>query len=131
MRKMKLLIFLCVMIIVTLCGCGSKETVLTTEKEPITESSTGVPSGQIEQPQIFYNGNLYKYYATGRDQKLPEGFEKVATIEVVDMTKVPTEHLYATGVDLSMGQAIYASETNDSKIYVEYDTGFAAFRTEK
>lgn len=35
------------------------------------ENSTGMDRGVIEQPQVMYNGKMYYYFATGRDEALP------------------------------------------------------------
>ena len=64
------------------------------------ETSTGVESGIIEQPQVMYDGHIYYYNATGRDEKLPEGYEIAGTIKKVDSKDYPAENFAAAGVDL-------------------------------
>ncbi len=91
------------------------------------EASTGVESGIIEQPQVMYDGHIYYYNATGRDEKLPEGYESAGTIEKVDSKDYPTENFAAAGVDLEVGQEIYISKADGNVIYLKYDSGYARF----
>lgn len=91
------------------------------------ETSTGVESGIIEQPQVMYDGHIYYYNATGRDEKLPEGYEIVGTIKRVDSKDYPAENFAAAGVDLEAGQEIYISTTEKNVIYLKYDSGYARF----
>lgn len=91
------------------------------------ETSTGVESGIIEQPQVIYDGHIYYYNATGRDEKLPEGYEIAGTIKRVDSKDYPAENFAAAGVDLEAGQEIYISTTEKNVIYLKYDSGYARF----
>lgn len=91
------------------------------------ETSTGVESGIIEQPQVMYDGHIYYYNATGRDEKLPEGYEIAGTIKRVDSKDYPAENFAAAGVDLEAGQEIYISTTEKNVIYLKYDSGYARF----
>lgn len=91
------------------------------------ETSTGVESGMIEQPQVMYDGHIYYYNATGRDEKLPEGYEIAGTIKRVDSKDYPAENFAAAGVDLEAGQEIYISTTEKNVIYLKYDSGYARF----
>lgn len=91
------------------------------------ETSTGVESGIIEQPQVMYDGHIYYYNATGRDEKLPEGYEIAGTIKKVDSKDYPAENFAAAGVDLEAGQEIYISTTEKNVIYLKYDSGYARF----
>ena len=63
-------------------ACGSSEGNVSGTNG--VETSTGVESGMIEQPQVMYDGYIYYYNATGRDEDLPEGYESVGAIEKVD-----------------------------------------------
>ena len=91
------------------------------------ETSTGVESGIIEQPQVMYDGHIYYYNATGRDEKLPEGYEIAGTIKRVDSKDYPAENFAAAGVDLEAGPEIYISTTEKNVIYLKYDSGYARF----
>lgn len=91
------------------------------------ETSTGVESGIIEQPQVMYDGHIYYYNATGRDEKLPEGYEIAGTIKRVDSKDYPAENFAAAGVDLEARQEIYISTTEKNVIYLKYDSGYARF----
>lgn len=91
------------------------------------ETSTGVESGMIEQPQVMYDGYIYYYNATGRDEKLPEGYEIAGTIKKVDSKDYPAENFAAAGVDIEAGQEIYISTTEKNVIYLKYDSGYARF----
>ena len=91
------------------------------------ETSTGVESGIIEQPQVMYDGHIYYYNATGRDEKLPEGYEIAGTIKRVDSKDYPAENFAAAGVDLEAGQEIYISTTEKNVMYLKYDSGYARF----
>lgn len=91
------------------------------------ETSTGVESGMIEQPQVMYDGYIYYYNATGRDEDLPEGYESVGAIEKVDSKDYPAENFAAAGVDIEIGQEIYISKEEKNVIYLKYDSGYARF----
>ena len=48
-----------------------------------TENTGGV-SGEIEQPQIMYNQQVYYYYATGFNDVLLENYLKVGEVKAVN-----------------------------------------------
>lgn len=91
------------------------------------ETSTGLHRGVIEQPQVMYNGKMYYYFATGRDEALPEGYESAGVIDTVDRSDPPTKNYSAAGIDLEIGQEIYVSEAEKNVIYLKYDSGYARF----
>lgn len=74
-------IFICAaaLSIMACTACGSSEGNVSGTNG--VETSTGVESGMIEQPQVMYDGYIYYYNATGRDEKLPEGYEIAGTIK--------------------------------------------------
>ena len=106
-------------------ACGSSEGNVSGTNG--VETSTGVESGMIEQPQVMYDGYIYYYNATGRDEDLPEGYESVGAIEKVDSKDYPAENFAAAGVDIEIGQEIYISTTEKNVIYLKYDSGYARF----
>ena len=120
-------IFICVaaLSIMACTACGSSEGNVSGTNG--VETSTGVESGMIEQPQVMYDGYIYYYNATGRDEKLPEGYEIAGTIKKVDSKDYPAENFAAAGVDLEAGQEIYISTTEKNVIYLKYDSGYARF----
>ena len=77
-------IFICAaaLSIMACTACGSSEGNVSGTNG--VETSTGVESGMIEQPQVMYDGYIYYYNATGRDEKLPEGYEIAGTRKKVD-----------------------------------------------
>ena len=93
----------------------------------MVENSTGLNRGVIEQPQVMYNGKMYYYFATGRDEALPEGYESAGVIDTVDSGDPPTKNYSAAGVDLKIGQEIYISKAEKNVIYLKYDSGYARF----
>ena len=120
-------IFICAaaLSIMACTACGSSEGNVSGTNG--VETSTGVESGMIEQPQVMYDGYIYYYNATGRDEKLPEGYEIAGTIKKVDSKDYPAENFAAAGVDLEAGQDIYISTTEKNVIYLKYDSGYARF----
>lgn len=106
-------------------ACGSSEGNVSGTNG--VETSTGVESGMIEQPQVMYDGYIYYYNATGRDEKLPEGYEIAGTIKKVDSKDYPAENFAAAGVDIEIGQEIYISTAEKNVIYLKYDSGYARF----
>lgn len=106
-------------------ACGSSEGNVSGTNG--AETSTGVESGMIEQPQVMYDGYIYYYNATGRDEDLPEGYESVGAIEKVDSKDYPAENFAAAGVDIEIGQEIYISKEEKNDIYLKYDSGYARF----
>ncbi len=91
------------------------------------ETPTGYPDGEIQQPQIRYNGKLYFYFATGFYEPLPGGYIYVGAVEAVDNVKTPQDDLSGARVDV--GQKIYANEADAETIYVKYESGYAKFST--
>ncbi len=103
--------------VLALVGCGHQN-----ESPP---TPTGYPTGEIQQPQIMYNGQVYFYFATGFDEPLPDGYELVGSIAVVDNDNAPTENFHGASVELE--QEVYASEANPETVYVKYEKGYAQF----
>jgi len=91
-----------------------------------TENTGGI-SGEIEQPQIMYNQQVYYYYATGFNDVLPENYLKVGEVKAVNNKEKPTEDFMACRLDI--GQAIYANVEQDisNPIYLQYEDGYAQF----
>ena len=120
-------IFICAaaLSIMACTACGSSEG--NVSRTNGVETSTGVESGMIEQPQVMYDGYIYYYNATGRDEDLPEGYESVGAIEKVDSKDYPAENFAAAGVDIEIGQEIYISKEEKNVIYLKYDSGYAQF----
>lgn len=120
-------IFICAaaLSIMACTACGSSEGNVSGTNG--VETSTGVESGMIEQPQVMYDGYIYYYNATGRDEKLPEGYEIAGTIKKVDSKDYPAENFAAAGVDIEIGQEIYISKEEKNFIYLKYDSGYARF----
>ncbi len=120
-------IFICAaaLSIMACTACGSSEGNVSGTNG--VETSTGVESGMIEQPQVMYDGYIYYYNATGRDEDLPEGYESVGAIEKVDSKDYPAENFAAAGVDIEIGQEIYISKEEKNVIYLKYDSGYAQF----
>lgn len=110
LKKLLPLFVLCLL----LTACGADHT-----------APTGVPHGQIEQPQLMYGGQIYYYYATGFDEPLPPGFECVGAVERVGPCAKPAEDF--TGCQLEMGQKLFADAVFPSIIYVQYGEGYARF----
>lgn len=111
--------------IMACAACGSSEGNVSGTNG--VETSTGVESGMIEQPQVMYDGYIYYYNATGRDEDLPEGYESVGAIEKVDSKDYPAENFAAAGVDIEIGQEIYVSKEEKNVMYLKYDSGYARF----
>ena len=91
-----------------------------------TENTGGI-SGEIEQPQIMYNQQVYYYYATGFNDVLPENYLKVGEVKALNNKEKPTEDFMACRLDI--GQAIYANVEQDisNPIYLQYEDGYAQF----
>ena len=102
-----------------LIGCVKKT------EENITP--TGYPTGEIQQPQIMYNEQIYLYFATGFDKPLPDGYMLVGTVESVDDTNGPEKDF--AGARVEVGQEIYADLKVSNLIYVKYEKGYAEFKT--
>lgn len=117
--------------VMTMCtACGNSDGDVSGANGNVTsmvENSTGLNRGVIEQPQVMYNGKMYYYFATGRDEALPEGYESAGVIDTVDRGDPPTKNYSAAGVDLKIGQEIYISKAEKNVIYLKYDSGYARF----
>ncbi len=87
----------------------------------IVDSPTGVGAVEIELPQIWLNGKLFRYSNQGFSDKLPDGFTKAGTIKHVDVRKLPEEDFVATGADLKVGMAVYTCEKYPHHLFVEYN----------
>lgn len=70
---------------------------------------------------------MYYYFATGRDEALPDGYESAGVIDTVDRSDPPTKNYSAAGIDLKIGQEIYISKEAKNVIYLKYDSGYARF----
>ena len=116
MKKL-IALFLTWICVLSLAGCGHQNADSTTP--------TGYPTGKIQQPQILYNGQVYFYFATGFAEPLPDGYELVGSISVVDNDNEPTEDFHGARVEL--GQEVYASEANTDMVYMKYEKGYAQF----
>lgn len=116
MRNGYLVVLLLVGVLSACQAGGSKDVSLT---------PTGYPSEEVQRITVYYNGDLYWYTSNGFDQPLEDGFEKVGEVENVDNQEYPDEEF--GGTRLEAGQEIYASPEDSSKIYVKYDSGYAAF----
>ena len=113
--KMCIVFFLTMFCLLGLSGC-------TADNKDIVP--TGYSSGEVQRPQIMYNGIIYFYTANGFDNPLPEGFELVGEVNKVDNKQEPSADWNGSRVDV--GQKIYASD-DASAIYLEYEMGYAEF----
>ena len=93
------------------------------KEEPTTP--TGYPSGELQQPQIMYDGLIYYYFATGFDEPLPDGYECVGEVAEVDNVNIPQNDFQGARVELM--QEIYVLPGIHDTIYVKYDSGYARF----
>ena len=93
-------------------------------KEAAT-TPTGYPSGEVQQPQILYDGLLYYYFATGFAEPLPAGYESIGNVEAVDNENTPTSDYH--GARVEPGQEIYVLPGIHDAIYVKYENGYARF----
>lgn len=116
MRKVLCLVVILCSLYLCACDNGSSNENLT---------PTGYPTGEIQQPQIMYNGQIYYYYATGFDEPLPNGYAHVGSVADVDNINEPEEDLH--GARVTLEQEVYANETNQDSIYIKYEKGFAEF----
>lgn len=114
-----------VLSIMACTACGSSDEYISSADR--RETSTGLQRGVIEQPQVMYNGKMYYYFATGRDEALPDGYESAGVIDTVDRSDPPTKNYSAAGIDLKIGQEIYISKEEKNVIYLKYDSGYARF----
>ncbi|MBQ7001354.1 MAG: hypothetical protein IJN67_09980 [Oscillospiraceae bacterium] len=90
---------------------------------------TGYPSGEIQQPQIMYDGLRYFYFATGFDEPLPDGYEYVGEVEAIDHEIAPQADFHGARVEL--GQEIYGLPGIHDTIFVQYEDGYARFSLKK
>ncbi|MBQ7922118.1 MAG: M56 family metallopeptidase [Clostridia bacterium] len=88
-------------------------------------AETGYPTGEIQQPQIMLNGQIYFYSATGFDEPLPAGFDYVGSITGIDNINGPQEDFQGARVELK--QEIYADKNNTDIVYLKYENGFAKY----
>lgn len=121
MKKATALLFALTCVFV-LAACGR-------QIDDNTDTETGYPSGEIQQPQIMYDGQIYFYFATGFDEPLPDGYEYVGSITGVDNVNEPKEDFYGARIELE--QEVYASGTYVDTIYVKYENGYARFTIRK
>jgi len=115
-----------------LVACGSNETDYAETVENRTDESTtptGFPSGEVQQPQIMYTGQIYYYFATGFDEPLPDGYSCAGMVEVVDNEHIPESE--CQGARVEWGQEIYALPGVHDTIYVKYENGYARFSLKK
>ena len=117
--KRWLALILTVLCLIAVAGCSRSNEGATAQ--------TGYPSGEVQQPQVMYQGKLYFYFATGFDEPLPDGYEYAGSIETVDNINGAVQDFWGARVDV--GQKIYASDDNSAVIYVEYKNGYARFFT--
>lgn len=120
-------IFICAaaLSIMACTACGSSEGNVSGTNG--VETSTGVESGMIEQPQVMYDGYIYYYNATGRDEKLPEGYEIAGTIKRSTAKTILQRILRQQAWILKLDRRIYISTTEKNVIYLKYDSGYARF----
>lgn len=111
------------LVLVLVCVLGLAGCVYQKEENP---SPTGYPSGEIQQPQLMYNEQLYFYFATGFDESVPDGYIYAGVIEAVDNQNEPEIDFHGAKVEL--GQEVYADENNLDSIYIKYDSGYAEFK---
>jgi len=119
LKKLNLLIFMAGIILLTACKNNNID----------AKISTGYAANEIDQPQLMYNGNIFYYWATGFDEKLPEGYIIADTIEHVDNENPPSENFNGARVDTE--QEIYYSDSDNTLVYVKYENGYAKFSLEE
>lgn len=112
-KKRFLLLILSFLLSVCCIACGNGA-------EP-----TGCPAGEIEQPQVMVDGQVYYYRATGFDEPLPDGYEYAGCVDKVDNEAAPSQDF--SGCRLEKGQDIYTNPEIHDVIYLRYDSGFARF----
>ena len=123
---MKKMIALLLVLMLLLVGCSEKADVINAEEEnEITITPTGYPTGEVQQPQVVYDGLVYYYFATGFDEPLPSGYNCVGIVEVVDNDNPPKYDFHGSRVEV--GQEIYISLGVYGTIYVKYEDGYARF----
>lgn len=119
-RTLGMFSMLCLLCMLILGPCVKTE-------EPSEENltPTGYPSGELQQKQVMYNGQIYYYGATGFDEPLPDGFEHVGAIEKVDNVHEPEEDF--CGARVEVDQEVYANAEHADTIYLKYEKGYAKF----
>lgn len=117
----------CVCLFIVICalvGCGYKKeaemNISTTTHEQYTDQ-TGLPSGMIQQTQVFYNDNLYKLYLVDNLSELPPGFIEAGSINAVTPYNTPGEELVGAGPDVYEGQKVYSCPDYNSAILLQND----------
>lgn len=123
---------LAVICLFSLVGCGSNGidyAEVVENRTDVATTPTGLPSEEVQQPQIMYNGEIYYYFATGFDEPLPDGYSCVGMVEVVDNEHTPESECH--GARVEMGQEIYALPGVHDTIYVKYENGYARFSLKK
>ena len=132
MKKL-IALFLILTCVLGLAACDSNETDYAETAENRTDVSstpTGVPSGEVQQPQIMYTGLVYSYFATGFDEPLPDGYSCAGMVEeVVENGHTPESE--CQGASVEWGQEIYALPGVHDTIYVKYENGYARFSLKK
>lgn len=121
--KKSIALFFALICVFVFVGCARQN------EENITATETGYASGEIQQPQIMYNGKIYFYSDNGFDKPLPDGYEYAGSITGVDNLNEPKEDFH--GARVESGQEVYASENHTDTIYVKYENGYAQFAVEK
>lgn len=92
---------------------------------PDTPVPTGHPTGEIDQPQVMYDDQIYYYWATGFDDELPASYIYVGSVSYINNKLQPAENF--AGCRLEEGQRVYANPDYVSVIYIEYNDGYAKF----
>ena len=125
MHLKKLLLPVFVMVIGSCLLSCVDENVASTDTERMEETvtateNTGVSEGQYEQPTLYFNDYLYQYNYQGMQTTIANRYIIIGTIEGVDLSTLPTENFNASGVDLQVGQDIYAEDVEHPNIiYVD------------
>ncbi|MBP3542886.1 MAG: hypothetical protein J6J86_01530 [Lachnospiraceae bacterium] len=114
-----------VMLIVVMCIC----ILSSCAKHNHATTPAGDPEGGIWQAQIMYNDVLYFYGDTGYSAPLPEGYELVGCVESMDKHKLPSKNFES--VRLEVGQEVYASEEDETVIYVKFTDGYAKLEADE
>ena len=131
MKKFLALLFVlsCVLVLAACGGNEADDTEIAETGSDEPTAPTGFPSGEVQQPQIMYNGQVYYYFATGFDDSLPDGFSCAGMVEAVDNEHTPESEYQ--GARVERGQEIYALPGVHDRIYVKYENGYARFSLRK
>ncbi|MBR5975705.1 MAG: hypothetical protein IK020_11055 [Clostridiales bacterium] len=103
--------------------------------QPTTDADgrgpTGLPAGVFE-PQIMINGKIYTYRYDG-ERVLPDGYSEIGKLLEVNDYRIPERDFCGAGGGMFMasGQSIYATEGDDTVIYVKIEDKYYAFRCEE